>query len=110
MTPSMVCPRRSAARYAKTVTAVSPDPHPALSLEERGNRHTLSPLGRGQGEGAGGEGAGGERSGGEGGEGAHASSWVTRKISSTVVSPAHAFAQASSRKVSMPCATAYRRI
>ena len=43
-------------------------------------------------------------------EDGHVSSWVTRKISCTVVSPAHAFAHASSRSVTMPCATASRRI
>ena len=43
-------------------------------------------------------------------EDGHVSSWVTRKISSTVVRPAHAFAHASSRSVTMPWATACRRI
>src|SRR5262249_25631604 len=47
-------------------------------------------------------------------EGRHAgpqlSSWVTRRISSTVVSPARALAQASSLNVIMPRSTAMRRI
>ncbi len=47
-------------------------------------------------------------------EGRHAgpqlSSWVTRRISSTVVNPARALAQASSLRVTMPLSTAMRRI
>jgi len=40
----------------------------------------------------------------------YVSSWVTRRISSTVVTPAQALAQPSSRSVTIPRSTAWRRI
>ena len=46
----------------------------------------------------------------ENGHRAYASSWVTRSTSSTVVTPAHALAQPSSRSVTIPASIADRRM